>query len=30
MHDDLEGINGPSLPVVKMLELNSQESIEEN
>jgi len=30
MHGDLEGINGPSLPVVKMLELNSQESIEEN
>lgn len=23
MHGDLEGINGPSLPVVKMLELNS-------
>jgi len=27
MHGDLEGITGPSLPVIKMLELNSQESI---
>lgn len=30
MHGDLEGIAGPSLPVVKMLELNSQDSTEEN
>jgi hypothetical protein len=30
MHGELEGIAGPSLPIVKMLELNSQESAEEN